>query len=244
MAPVSINEALRETSIRELRLNNFKVVVDILSRLAPTGSSLLEVGTAHGWFLEAAQAFFSVEGLEPDERIFERTLARGLPIRAGYFPDALKADEVFDVIVFNDVIEHIPDIASTLKACYKHLVPGGVLFLNLPNSRGIFFRTAQFLCLLGFLKPFERMWQKGFPSPHLHYFNPDNLNQLLQNHSFTQTASGFLPSLKLSGLYKRLSFDKRMKLAERLIVFALLLLLMPFIRLLPADIMYGAFRRD
>ncbi len=45
---------------------------------------------------------------------------KGLPARKGYFPDALDKKEKFDVIVFNDVIEHIPNIEGALASCFQH----------------------------------------------------------------------------------------------------------------------------
>lgn len=90
---------------------------------------------------------------------------RGLPVRPGYFPDALTPDESFDAIVFNDVIEHIPDIASALDACNARLSENGLLVLNLPNSRGFFYRLSKIFARLGWRNPFNRLWQKDLPSP-------------------------------------------------------------------------------
>lgn len=241
----AMDEGLRETGIKALRQANFKVIVDVLKTLVPRrDGALLDVGAAHGWFLETARGSFNVLGVEPDEAVFKATFARGLPIRCGYFPAALETNETFDVIVFNDVIEHIPDISTTLDVCHARLNPGGILFLNLPNSRGFFYCTARFLCRLGITKPFDRMWQKGFPSPHVHYLDPENLEQLLLYHGFTQEVAGYLPSIRLRGLYERLSYDSEMRAPKKLLMYALLVMLSPLMCLLPQDIMYGAFRKN
>jgi 2-polyprenyl-3-methyl-5-hydroxy-6-metoxy-1,4-benzoquinol methylase len=120
-----VNEEEREAALKALRLKNFKVIVDLAERFAPAGGrSLLDVGSAHGWFLETARDRFMVLGIEPDAVVGARATARGLPVRLGFFPEALHQDERFDVIVFNDVIEHIPDIHTALSACEERLQPG------------------------------------------------------------------------------------------------------------------------
>lgn len=239
-----MDETLREVGIQKLRQRNFAKIVRVLKRLAPRPEGLLlDVGAAHGWFLETALPFFKATGLEPDEAVFRGTAAKGLPIRCGYFPDALAADESFDVIVFNDVIEHIPDIGKTLGVCRERLNPGGILFLNLPSSRGVFYRTARVLYRFGVTKPFERMWQMGFPSPHVHYLNPTNIELLVKQHGMTQVSSGYLPSLSLHGLYERLSYDSEMRTPIKVALYISLTLLLPILALLPQDIMYGAFQK-
>ena len=48
---------------------------------------------------------------------------------------SFKAD-VFDLIVTNDVIEHIPDVNSALAECARVLKPGGVMISTFPFSFG------------------------------------------------------------------------------------------------------------
>jgi len=43
----------------------------------------------------------------------------------------------FDVIVMNDVLEHMPDPWASLEVAKKKLVPGGHIVLSLPNIRHI-----------------------------------------------------------------------------------------------------------
>lgn len=145
-AHMSIDEEAREASLKALRQANFAEIVDHARIYAPPGGRrLLDVGSTHGWLLEAATPTFDVLGIEPDAAIGSKAALRGIPVRQGYFPDALDARERFDVIVFNDVIEHIPDIGSALCACHERLDPGGTLILNLPNSRGFFYRLSKLL---------------------------------------------------------------------------------------------------
>lgn len=240
-----VNEADRETALKELRQENFKAIASRASALAaPGAATLLDVGSAHGWFLEAASSRFTVLGIEPDAAVRAAAEVRGMPVRAGYFPDALHAGEQFDVIVFNDVIEHIPAIDDALAACHARLAAGGILMLNLPSSRGFFYRLSALFARLGWKGPFERMWQKDLPSPHVHYFDAKNLTSLVERHGFVRVASFELPSLRATGLMARLRFVGQVSKLALYTQFAAIMCAIPVLRLFPSDIIVCAYRKQ
>jgi 2-polyprenyl-3-methyl-5-hydroxy-6-metoxy-1,4-benzoquinol methylase len=239
-----VNERDRETALRRLRSDNFRIIIERLARLAaPHASRLLDVGSAHGWFLEEAARRFTVLGIEPDAAVGAQAAARGLPVRAGYFPAALRDDEQFDLIVFNDVIEHIPDIGGALGACHQRLASGGLLVLNLPSSRGVFYKLAKLLARAGWSGPFDRMWQKDLPSPHVHYFNARNLTALVARHGFEAADSFTLPSLRASGLLERLRFVGKVNPLALYLQYLIILAAIPVLKILPSDIAVCVFRK-
>lgn len=240
-----VNECDREIALKDLRQDNFKTIVECATALVKTGPArLLDVGSAHGWFLEQANTRFEVLGIEPDAVVGQKATERGLPVRYGYFPDALRSGEQFDVIVFNDVIEHIPDIDNAIKACYERLPTGGILILNLPNSRGIFYRLAKIFSSFGWNGPFERMWQKGLPSPHVHYFNEKNLRKLVSKYGFQQVQELSLPSLRAKGLMERLRFVGNVSKPILYTQYLAVMCAVPILRVFPSDIVVSIFRRD
>jgi len=244
-AGASVNEDEREVGLQALRRENFRAIVQCAKRHTPPGTrKLLDVGSAHGWFLEAARGSFDVLGVEPDAVVGGRAAARGLPVRPGYFPDALRADERFDVIVFNDVIEHIPDIRGALAACAERLNPEGILILNLPNSRGLFYRLSKLLARCGWHAPFERLWQKDLPSPHLHYFHAVNLVKLVGAHGFTLADSAELPALRAKGLLERLRCAGNISGLSLYVQYAAGLCAIPVLRVFPSDIIVCVFRKQ
>jgi len=86
---------------------------------------------------------------------------------------------------------------------------------------------------------FERMWQVGMPSPHVHYFNQRNLTSLLKNHAFSVKEKGRLDTLSLSGLYTRLTYsDKKINLFKTIPMYCLISLALPLLKLMPSDITY------
>lgn len=233
-----IDERARESGLRGLRIQNFLTLVAQIKSLRNSGGRLLEIGCAHGWFLEASQGDFDVFGLEPDEQVYNSTSKRGLPVRLGYFPEALESDEKLDVMVFNDVIEHIPGISKVLEECHRSLNNGGLLVLNLPNSGGVFYRLSKVLFRFGFPRFFERLWQEGLPSPHLHYFNLMNLSAILLENGFEVIKNGRLSTLGLKGLYTRISYTGNHGAIASTLIWVCLVLSLPILRFLPSDIMF------
>lgn len=203
-----VDEAWRDTGLKALREANFTQLLDRIGRhIDPAGARLLDVGAAHGWFVKAAAGRqFAALGLEPDRAVCEQAQRTGALVREGFFPDVLAGHEQFEVIVFNDVFEHIPQSDAILAHCTARLAPGGLLVLNLPSSRGVFYRTSKLLHRLGAAGFFDRLWQKDLPSPHLHYFHAHNLARLSARHGLTQIDSVHLASIHLSGLYARIAY--------------------------------------
>lgn len=194
--------------LRSLRLRNFETILDRLGELLPLkGASLLEVGCAAGWFLECAlRRGMLVQGIEPEPDLADEASIRGLSIGAGFFPQALDRHSRYNVIVFNDVFEHLPEPADAIAEVERRLEPGGLAVLNLPSSEGVMFRTARLLNRLGIVAPYERLWQKGMDSPHVTYFNSRNLQSFVERRTALRLEyAGRLAALSRHGLWRRIS---------------------------------------
>ncbi len=97
-------------------------------------SRLMEIGCGSGFFLrEALQlGFEEVWGVEPSTEAVSKAADQvRSTIRPGlYSGDTFPANH-FDVICGFQVLDHAPDPAALLGACFKDLKPGGVaLFIN------------------------------------------------------------------------------------------------------------------
>lgn len=238
-----IDERAREVALAGIRGRNFDALVGWIRDALPARPSgsgeprLLDVGCAHGWFAEKARAAgFDALGIEPDAAIASRAAARGVRVRRGYFPDALEPGETFDAIVFNDVLEHVPNVVDALRACRARLAPGGLVVVNAPDRRGPFYRLAGWLARLGATGPFERLWQKDMPSPHLYYFDEASMSRAAVAAGLSLRAARRLPALAAKGLYARIRFDRSVALPKALVLYAGSLALLPLLRLLPSDI--------
>jgi SAM-dependent methyltransferase len=98
---------------------------------------LLDVGCNTGAFGEAVKAArpgTEVWGIEPDPGAAERAGRLLDQVMQGYFGDRLPLPPGhFDVIVFNDVLEHMPDPWAALHQAAPLLASGGIVVVSLPN---------------------------------------------------------------------------------------------------------------
>ncbi len=230
--------------LETLRRRNFTKLCNRLSKnYILTGKRLLEVGCAEGWFLEEAKnRGMIVSGIEPSIPHAEISRNKGFEVITDFFPEDIYKFGEFDFIVFNDVFEHLPDPKAAIKRCEELLAPGGVLVINLPSNHGFFYLLASLLARIGRNTLQERLWQKGFPSPHLSYFNPIALIRFIDRHTrFRHKDTFSLDTLDSDGL------EVRIKASHGGIVgwsiYLGLKLLLPVIQLLPADIIAAVFEK-
>jgi len=240
-----LDEQRRERALRPLRTRAFSRMLQRLGRYRPLRDArLLDVGSAHGWFLDAGRAAgLVVTGVEPDVGVSRTSTQRGHRVLHGLFPQAVPPDERFDVISFHDTLEHFPDPGAAISSARRLLHPRGVLLVSLPSRLGIFYRAAQVASFLGVDAPLERLWQKGFPSPHLAYFAPEEFHAWVARHGFRFLWSQALPSLAWHGLWDRVSYGRGVGTAGNVLAFAAAAAMVPFLRALPPDTIFAIYER-
>lgn len=239
-----LDEALREDGLAAVRDRNNAALLERLKTLKPPPARLLDVGCGPGFLLGAGQARgYAAEGVEPDANTAPAAGSRGARVRHGYFPAALEPGERFGAIVFNDVLEHIPDLHGTMAACAEHLEPGGVLVLNCPDRRGLFFRVAALADRLGMPGAYDRLWQKGLPSPHVWYFTPANLAQAATAVGLQPVGELRLETVALKGLWSRIRYVKGQPLAVSVAAWLFAVATWPLARVAPADAVACFFRK-
>ncbi len=147
----------------------FTHTVDFIRRHRPDGR-LLDIGCAYGFFLNAAEPFYQVSGIEIAADAAEFCRARGLHVITG------KADQetlaglgTFDVMVLLDVIEHLPDPRQTLSLCHQHLSPNGIIVITTGDFASLGARLA------------GRNWRLMTPPQHLWFFTPASIGRLSQS---------------------------------------------------------------
>ena len=197
-------------SLESLRIKNFALILKQLKKAKlEAGLSILDVGCASGLFMRTAQQWgYTAMGIEPNQPLFTATQRQGLNVIHDYFPPKQDLNKTFDVIIFNDVFEHIPDVHAILEGCNKYLKEDGVLILNLPNAHGLIFRFSRILATVNLLGPWNRLWQVMFRTPHLHYFTFESLGKLAAQHQFIAVSDKLqIATLEIKGLWSRLAVN-------------------------------------
>ncbi len=157
-----------------LLLPRWRHAIAVQFRFLPkpeAGRRLLDIGCGNGDFLNAAQqAGWEVMGLDLDPQA--AALRRGFNVKIGTIDLFDNDSECFDAVTISHVIEHVHEPVKVLRAIYRLLKPGGLLYIETPNvnSNG--------------LRIFGRHW-RGLEVPrHLVLFSFDGLVDVLARIGF------------------------------------------------------------
>jgi 2-polyprenyl-3-methyl-5-hydroxy-6-metoxy-1,4-benzoquinol methylase len=110
-----------------------------LLRHSPTDARVLDVGCGSGLLGERLRARGNtVWGIDAADEIAPAAAERldrfvVCDLNDGTRVERLLGDARFDVIVFADVLEHLPDPVGTLRGCLRVLAPGGRVLVSVPN---------------------------------------------------------------------------------------------------------------
>lgn len=240
----NVDESARAHALKDLRMFNFNFIINNLLTTHPKAYlEGLEVGCAHGWFVEACRPHksISIMGIEPQKEYMEY-LSPDEDVLHGFFPEDLPADKSFDFIIFNDVFEHLPDVSSILTACYDFLNRDGLLILNIPLSSGFIFKMSKLLSrFLGSKKFLNRLWQFDYVTPHMYYFNKRNLTRLCEKTGFKLANYHRLDVLRKGSVRSRADLGNT-KMNSLSLLFAEALL--PLLKYAPEDCGCFYFRKQ
>lgn len=140
------------SQIRRLYSNNYAFIVDEVARnrfravskrtisklknLNPKGTTLLDVGTGYGTFVEIAQnEGLNAIGIEPANNLFLKAKSKlGKNVIHSDLDNFSKNNKAtFDFIAFIHVIEHVRNPKLVLGSLLKLLKPQGILYIETPN---------------------------------------------------------------------------------------------------------------
>ncbi len=112
------------------------VLAEVLMRLVdlPPSARILEAGCGTGGNLAMLSRFGEVAAFEPDAEA--RRMAReksGFEVRDGHLPGEIPFESGrFDLVAAFDVLEHVDDDLSSLRAMCAQLRPGGSALITVP----------------------------------------------------------------------------------------------------------------
>ncbi len=103
------------------------------------GRRALEIGSSAGLFLNLLQnKGWEVEGIEPAKHFADYAkITYGIKIYPNFLEEVELEKSSYDLIILSHVLEHMPDPILILSKLGAYLKPDGLLFLEVPNIKGI-----------------------------------------------------------------------------------------------------------
>ena len=151
---------------------NFKNRLSRIVKYIRTGS-LLEVGSAFGYFLDEASNNFTVSGVECFPDLAEKVEQRlNVPVFKGPFEEQNFTPRSYDVVVALDTVEHLHTPSAFFQMCNFALKDKGFLFLE----------TGDVSAFVPSVR--KEKWRLVHPPEHLHYFSVSTLSAYLTKYGF------------------------------------------------------------
>lgn len=142
----------------------------------PEKGHILDVGCGDGSVLKLAQELgWKAEGVDFDLQAVDAARRKGLTVSVGRLADQRYADDSFDLVLMNHVIEHVHDPLETLGEVYRVLRSNGLLVVTTPNASSWSHRY------------FGADWRGLEPPRHLNIFNRNNLATTTKHAGFART---------------------------------------------------------
>jgi 2-polyprenyl-3-methyl-5-hydroxy-6-metoxy-1,4-benzoquinol methylase len=125
------------------KINTAHLILDDAEKILAGKGRLLDVGAGRGETLKIAQERgWVAEGIEPSESFAAYAEKEsGAKIYAKPLEECGLTDSYYDVVILSAVLEHLYNPDDVIAEISRVLKPGGWLFFDVPNERGLVFRV-------------------------------------------------------------------------------------------------------
>ena len=125
----------REKWANWLERDRAVLLLRLLARTGIEEPRILDLGCGRGWLAGVMSAFGPTTGVDLSPEGCEKASQRwpDVDFRAGNFFEMPLEEGAYDVVVSQEVIEHVEDQAAYMEVACRCLRPGGYLLLTTPN---------------------------------------------------------------------------------------------------------------
>ena len=169
-----------------IRLN--ATVAPLLKKI-PASARILEVGCGSGQLaILLKKKGYHIEITDISQDILDDISGRyNIPSYCGTL-DNISFHQNYDGIIFNNVLEHVPDPVATLQSARELLTENGLIFIEVPHIDSLQFKF------------FKDAWFPLQIPEHLYHFSINALESIAQKLSLEQVwLSTFSPRISAAG---------------------------------------------
>ncbi len=189
--------ALARTGKRLIEKGHIKLYRDLIGK---TGK-ILDIGCGDGRLLsllKGAGSAWELQGLDFNERGNRIAESKGLKVHYGKFEELPFAGGSFDLVIMNEVLEHLYNPCESLAKAKEILKPGGYLVIETPCLGSWDYRL------------FKNSSWGGYHLPrHLNLFSRKSIRRVLEKAGFemVKVSSLFSPPFWILSLH-HLAYDR------------------------------------
>ncbi len=154
--------------------SHFFLFLQLITKYYTTGKRLLDVGCGAGFFLKAAEEIgWEAEGIEisPIASDYAQNIVK-VKVLEGKLEDLHLPEEIFDLVVLIETVEHLMNPLETLKEINRILKKQGILIICTPDYKSL---SRLFL---------GKNWAVLSPEEHFSAFTQKSLFRIVQKAEF------------------------------------------------------------
>jgi SAM-dependent methyltransferase len=196
--------------VNSARMRVQKEKVKAVKKLVEEGAVIFDVGCGDGIFLDCLRTLgrdnWKLTGIDISKNAIDQIRKKGFQGICGRFEELAGYDGYADVIVLNQVIEHLEDPLGVAAKASDMLKKGGFIFIETPSIEG------------WDSKLFRKRYWGGWHFPrHWSFFSSKTINLLLSKSGFRLVRQEWLlsPNFWAQSIHHFLSEKKGFSLLEK-----------------------------